>query len=101
MSRKIIWIAITVIAVVAGSILLYNMFYRERESQAAVEEFEEYTGTHYKISDNYSLPWHKSMNEIAREEGVMDKADELCDALNGSEYFTYYEVYVTAMRIDG
>ena len=39
MSRKIIWIAITVIAVVAGSILLYNMFYRERESQAAVEEF--------------------------------------------------------------
>ena len=45
MSRKIIWIAITVIAVVAGSILLYNMFYRERESQAAVEEFEEYTGT--------------------------------------------------------
>ena len=101
MSRKIIWIAITVIAVVAGSILLYNMFYRERESQAAVEEFEEYTGTHYKISDNYSLPGHRSMNEIAREEGVMDKADELCDALNGSEYFTYYEVYDKLLQYEG
>lgn len=101
MSKKIICIPIIVIIIVIGSILLYNVLNREQERQTVAEELVEYTGTHFMISDNYTLPGHKSQNEIVREEGVIDRVNELYDALNGSEYFTYYEVYDKLLQYEG
>ena len=101
MSKRIIWIPIIVIIIVIGSILLCNALNREQERQTVAEESVEYTGTHFMISDNYTLPGHKSQNEIVKEDGVMDRVNELYDALSGSEYFTYYEVYDKLLQYEG
>lgn len=101
MKRKMAWIVFGVIVGVLCGIGLYRIGFQEDTSQPVVEEPVEYTSTYYWILDNYTLPGHKSINEINREGGIMDRISELYDALCSSDYFAYYEVYDQLLQYEG